>query len=177
MYSRNELFWLWTIVFGVSSMFQLTVSCSEKLGFKWRVNTRKYLVSVYPKWIHILCASIHVCFTSLSIYQCWAVLSLPKQEPAGQGQVYRPLTGGSHKNKEPVLSWNSWFSKTQKIGQIMYTHEPPVLSENPPVLWIFPKSKSFHKVFYSEIKKKSWLEVITYNKIKELPNIGTHLRL
>ncbi len=98
-YSRHELFWRWTIVFGVSGMFQLTVSCSDKLGFKWRLNTRKYIVSVYPKWIHILCASIHVCFTSRSIHQCWAVLSLPKQEPAGQGQVYRPLTGGSYKQR------------------------------------------------------------------------------
>ncbi len=76
-----------------------------------------------------------MCASPLKVYtSVGAVLSLPKQEPAGQGQVHRPLTGGSHKNKEPVLSCNSWFSKTQKIGQIMYPHEPPVVSENPPVL-------------------------------------------
>jgi hypothetical protein len=60
----------------------------------------------------------------------------------------------------------------------MYPHEPPVVSENPPVLSIFPKSQNFHKVFYSEIFKN--IRTGGYNlqqNQRTAQIIGTHLRL
>ncbi len=124
----------------------------------------RYIVCIYPCVFHL----------SLSIHQCCTVLSLPKQEPAGQCQVYRPSTGGSHKNKEHVLSCNSSFSKTQKIGQIMnhqFCQKPHQSFE------FFRKARTFARCLILKFFKTSGLEVITNNKIKEVPNIGTHLRL
>jgi hypothetical protein len=110
-----------------------------------KVNT--YIVCIYPCVFHL----------SLSIHQCWAVLSLPKQEPAGQGQVYRPFTGGSHTNKEHVLSCNSWFSKTQKIGQIM-NHQ--FCQKTHQSFEFFQKTRTFTRSFILNFLKTWGLEVI-----------------
>jgi hypothetical protein len=42
---------------------------------------------------------------------------------------------------------------------------------------LFQKARTFTRCFILKVLKTSGLEVITYNKIKELPNIGTRLRL